>query len=249
TREQGEEPQVRNRLGLAYSRLREVNLDARSPDAALAAARTAVDLFEKLVSAHPAVAEYQHNLAYAYEDGSLIPALPAKQESAQRALAIREQLVRQDPENSTYLSALAFSYYNLAVYEQDNSRPARALEFLAKAGDLRERQRNNEPTNTANLSLLALTYELMQRMQQSMGGVDEGLHSLEQARTIRQELVRRDPNETSFQTGLADCYFALATAQSDHDREVSYYRQACEILEKQVDRIARDHPTIAVARR
>src|SRR5262249_1284781 len=42
---------------------------------------------------------------------------------------------------------------------------------------------------------------------------------------------------------------ALATAQSDHDREVSYYRQACEILEKQVDRIARNHPTIAAARR
>jgi tetratricopeptide (TPR) repeat protein len=137
-----------NQLARTYVRLHVVNQTARSRAAALAAAQTAVDLLEELVDKHPTVAEYRDNLSHAYDHlGQELDDKAGRRRTAQKALALREDLVRQDANNTSYLSSLAYSYYNIAVLERNDGRPGEALPLLEKARRLRERIAAKDPGN------------------------------------------------------------------------------------------------------
>jgi serine/threonine protein kinase/tetratricopeptide (TPR) repeat protein len=242
----GDDPRVLHELARAYVRLADVNKVMGSLEDALAAAQRSVDLFENLVNEHPAVAEYQSGLAAACEWLSIVPNEPAaKRQSVRRALSIRQELLRKEPDNAAYLSGLAMSYYNSAVVERDNERWPQALQLLEEARKLRKHLADKEPANTGNLSELARIHAAMHQMQGASAG---GLQSLERARRVREELAARDPNDADAQVGLADCYFLVANAHADPGQAVSSHQQACQTLEKLLERISHDHPTISGAR-
>jgi tetratricopeptide (TPR) repeat protein/predicted Ser/Thr protein kinase len=242
----GDDPRVLHELARAYIRLADVNKVMGSLEDALAAAQRSVDLFENLVNEHPIVTEYQNGLAAACEWLFILPsAPPARRQSVRRALCIRQELVRRDPDNAAYLSGLAMSYYNSAVLERDNERWPQARQFLDEARKVRKHLADKEPANTGNLIELARIHEAMHQMQ---GGSEEGLRSLGRARRVREQLAARNPNDADAQVALADCYFLLANAHADPDQAVSSHQQACQTLEKLLERSAREHPTISGAR-
>ena len=173
-------------------------------DLAIQAQGRAIDILGGRQHANPANGDFADNLAGCYEKLAALYVQAGKSADAiiahDQSIAIREELVRQQPDVPAYRDHLAWSYTDRAASERDPKKAVEALEWyrksvaqqeaVVKTFPARYSTQNNLATNYVDIGIIELDENL---------GV-EAAASFAKARDIRQRLVEEFPHARYFAT-------------------------------------------------
>ncbi len=133
-----EEPQLAGDLARAYNNLAVLLRNAERPADAEAAYLRAEPLWQELVDRNPGIPEYRLELAKCLNNVGILhlnaPILEPKpryaraESSLRRAIALREQLVKDHPDVPDYRSELAAGYVNLGTVFDETERSGEAVQ-------------------------------------------------------------------------------------------------------------------------
>jgi serine/threonine protein kinase len=161
----------------------------------------------------------------------------------ERALAIRQRLVREHPWIEGLEAELAWAYRALGNVQRDLGRNDEAIALLEQARFRFGRLVQENPSAAAesrNLSYhqnLAGTYQSIGTVRHAMGQRVEAVASYKEGIAILERLSREHPSNDEFPHNLAAIYGAIAHLQGAKESLASHER-ARTILE----RLTRDHP-------
>jgi tetratricopeptide (TPR) repeat protein len=130
--------------------------------------------------------------------------LEAARQSYQRAIELRQELVKHHPSEDQYQRELAGSHVNLAALALRNQRPQQAREELARAATLLRRQ----PLDVDNRNLLAGVYHnlaLAERRQ----APQQALEDFQEALKRWSDLLVEFPAVADFRRQAASTHFLL----------------------------------------
>jgi serine/threonine protein kinase len=182
-------------------------------------------------------------LAEAYEKVGRVQGAPAQSSlgdyagaltTQKRALAIRESLVRADPNNETPRRTLARSYLlvsHLAIY---TGQTAEALDQLQKARVLLEKLTAENPKNFNARSNLGTAYTLIGSIRQSQNDLPGALEYFRKSLAQAEEDAAANPNDAERRRDLsiANIYVGDAFyAMNNLTEAVGYHRKALGISE------------------
>jgi serine/threonine protein kinase/tetratricopeptide (TPR) repeat protein len=130
-------------------------------------------------------------------------------QSYRKALAIREQLARANPDDMQLQGALARNYIRVANVLGATGDFSGALETVRKALPITERMAasNNEP---ATADSLAGTYYFTARLLGQTGDPAGALENYRKASSIREAALQADPTNVSFNSHLAGDFEGMA---------------------------------------
>jgi serine/threonine protein kinase len=157
------------RRGLGFSLLNLGNLEFATGNPATARVHysRAAESYELLVKMSPEVVELKNNLAAVFNNiGAVEMTEPAAARAAfQRAVEIREELVKKVPGNPLFQLELGGSYFNLARLSTDDSK---AIDLLRKAIESQSRAVAINVNNQQFQSMLSVSWaEVIKRLDQS----------------------------------------------------------------------------------
>ena len=157
-------------------------------------------------------------------------------ESYRKALAIREQLVAQEPQNLDFRRQLASSYIklgNILWVQVDMQGP---LEFYGKALEINKQLAVEMPNDPEILSALAMSYGKFGYMHGANNHVNEAIENTRKAVEIMESLAVTYPNNVQIKDDLAISYDRVAeilTALTDkHEEALALMRKAQAIGEE-----------------
>ncbi|MEP6570540.1 MAG: protein kinase [Acidobacteriota bacterium] len=194
------------------------NLPGSTPSRELLVSR-ALEYLDKLASEAGKEPSLQLELAAAYDKigdiqgGFGTSHLGQRQkagESYRKALAIREALVTEAPDNVDFRQKLSTSYTKLGDILWVEVDINGALQFYGKALATNNKLAAEFPNDTQIRLDLAKSYENFGYMQGANGRADEALENLRKAVVIMEELAAADPNNTKLQYELASSYDKVA---------------------------------------
>ncbi len=189
---------------MAYYDLASSHRENGNLDLAIQAQGRAIDVLGGRQHANPANGDLADNLAGCYEKLAALYVQAGKSADAiiahDQSIAIREELVRQQPDVPAYRDHLAWSYTDRAASERDPKKAVEALEWyrksvaqqeaVVKTFPARYSTQNNLATNYVDIGIIELDENL---------GV-EAAASFAKARDIRQRLVEEFPHGRYFAT-------------------------------------------------
>jgi tetratricopeptide (TPR) repeat protein len=120
----------------------------------------------------------------------------------QRALALGEQLVRQEPGRADYLRDLSVSYNKMGDLMRALGQGDAARSFFQKALDLAEQLVRQEPGRADYLRDLSVSYERMGDLLANEGKQDEARTFYAKSLANREALIRQDPGRADLQLGI-----------------------------------------------
>jgi tetratricopeptide (TPR) repeat protein len=156
-----------------------------------------------------------------------------------RALALREGLLREDRGSPESRSDLALSHHNLGWLDTKTGRLESALTHNRKARELREALVREYPNEWRRASL-AQSCANLGWVLASRRRCDEARGCLARAREIQEDLLARQPTYVSYQVDLAvTCEYLVGLEEGD--AALAPQRRSVELREA----IARDAPSVA----
>jgi len=220
------------------------NLPGSTPSRELLVSR-ALDYLDKLASEAGQEPSLQLELAAAYDKigdiqgGFGTSHLGQRQradESYRKALAIREALVAEEPDNVDFRRKLSTSYTKLGNILWIEVDMTGALESYGKALEINKKLADEMPADTQIRSDLAMSYGKFGYLHGANGRVDEALQNTRKAVVLMEELAVADPNDTKIQSDLALSYDRVAEIitglTEDHAEALLLMRKAQNIGEK-----------------
>ena len=181
--------------------------------------RRALEYLDKLAGEAGQDPSLQLELASAYDrigkiQGGLFTSNLGQRKEADRsyrkALAIREALVAQEPENILFRRWLTTSYTRVAHILQVQADLPGALEYHGKALAVCKQNAADSPSDPKILSDLALCHAQFGYMQGLNGRTEEALENTRKAVVIMEELAAADPNDSKTRENLTYCYDRVA---------------------------------------
>jgi choice-of-anchor C domain-containing protein len=201
----------------------------------------AIALWGKLVQ--PGQPRFQKELADAYnyranghsDAGRIAEALQAHQQS----LAIREMLVRFNPDDPDAQRDLGGTLNNIGVLLSRKGRPAEALAMYCRAAEHAEISFAQAPQVIVNGRFLAISQGNIARMERDLGHTDQALAAYRRAVEVWRKLARDNPAIPSLHSSLFEAYRNLALYQ----RELKQTEQAertMRLAREMIDRLPGD---------
>jgi non-specific serine/threonine protein kinase/serine/threonine-protein kinase len=152
-------PDYQHNLRIAYEKIRDVRWGTGDREGAFDVYQKALAINQKLVAEHPQNMRYRRDLNIAHRKTGLMLAETGKlaeaSEHCQQAQRICEELSKADPVNASALADLngiAFTWYSLAIFANQNHQPALAREFAARGLALLKTQAEKRDANADTLS-------------------------------------------------------------------------------------------------
>ncbi len=174
--------------------------------------RDVASLYENTLELNPAAWAACQNLGgHLYLQGNYDAAIV----QFRRAIAIRNQLARDNPRNREYQEQLATAYVNLGTAQSRANRLAEAERAFRAAVEIRERLVNELNTVALCRSRLASTDEDLAIAQHDCGHALEALRSHSRAIDLREQLMRENPTIVEHQTALGWDYERLGALHQD----------------------------------
>ena len=166
-------------------------------DEAIAEYRQAVELSQRIVTAHPAEQQGRIHLATSLdglgnvlqEKGDTAGAL----ENRRKGLAIREELARLDPNNAHYRRQLAFSHHNVGLSLVQAGEPGPALSQFRQELSLFESLSAADPKDVQGRRNRSLAHKQIGDTLIRNGDVRGALAQYRHSYDIDHELVSADP--------------------------------------------------------
>ena len=124
---------------------------------------------------------------------------PDSRQYFSEAVAILEQLCREDPGNATYRHDLVAGYQGLGHQQAQVGQGAEAMASLRKALDLQRALVSEDPRNSRYQKDQVAILNSISLLQDNLGQDHDALAILADARTIVQELLRVDPQNDELQ--------------------------------------------------
>jgi serine/threonine protein kinase len=166
--------------------------------------REAADYWESVIAAYPAG---RGNLAYAYNElGNADPG--KKEEFFGKAIAIRQDLLREQPDDPGARQDLAIPYHNRAKYYLEHGQPDKALADLRQAAQLLEGLPRDHRGYREYLGTLISVYQGL-GLAFPEGSLERGDY-YKKAVGLAAEMARRFPDVFSAQDLLASSRYLLA---------------------------------------
>jgi serine/threonine protein kinase len=178
-----------------------------------------------------------------------IGSLPDALEAQRRALAIRERLASDHPEDPQIQGDLARSTHLVAAYLNELARPAEALPMYRSEVEIRERLARDHPERReAQDRLLASVQENIGLIVGQIGSPAEGLEWLRRSLASHERLAAGRPEVPEYQNNLAGSRFNLGSQLSAQGRLDEAIREVRLAAEAQ-GRLAGRHPNVAEYRK
>ncbi|MGE0549172.1 MAG: protein kinase [Kofleriaceae bacterium] len=153
--------------------------------------------------------------------------------AAESSLAIREQLVAQEPANAKWSGALANSLEMLA---QSQDEPSKVRPLIARA--IEHRRKMTAPTDIASQVNLLLSLMVEARVTHELRDLRAAEASQTEAAAIAQSLLNTDPKSALFATYVEQSLEIggdIAAARQQRSRAAHQYRAAIAALAPFVD--------------
>lgn len=161
----------------------------------------------------------------------------------QRAKAILERLVQENPSVSFYVGELAGMYVNVGANQQSLGQTQDALASYQRALALYERLTRESPSLHEYAVGLAQLYGNRALLEASLGRHVDSLASQEKALAIREKLARDNPSDPKFAASLAQSHHAVGVLQASNrqfEAAVGNFEKSLSIQLK----LMRDNPDV-----
>jgi tetratricopeptide (TPR) repeat protein len=178
---------LRLAINIASEQAAELSADGRKEEAA-AFGNRAVELADRMVTAHPQSSMAQEMLA------SALFARPGEA-NMERARKIYEQLLRDKPDHPVFRRNLALTLKNLSgsLYQRRDYRGG--LELAIQARDIDQRLSNEDPANQTALLDLAIDWSQMGAGFYNLNNWEKAKAAFEASIAIREKLVAANPKD------------------------------------------------------
>ncbi len=214
---------------------------------ALRSCSESVAILERLARDHPAVSQFQNDLATArHKLGYLQSAsglFREALESYRSALAIRERLAALNSSSTVFQRNLAQSHNNIGNLLSETGRLTEALESYRQALRIRDRLARHDATDARYQHELAESYHNIGNRLAETGQTTQALESYQRAVDIRERLVLNDPTLTKCEGDLSTDHFGIGVLLQDTGRPTAAmvsYKRALTIQQ----RLARENPAV-----
>ncbi|HKI36944.1 MAG TPA: serine/threonine-protein kinase [Gemmataceae bacterium] len=244
------DPRARRDLGLAYQRLGRIQIALGRTDDAVQAYRQAVAIQQGLAEEAPNdpepradMAKSYNNLAILYRGGNVKPDFARADEALDRALALKEDLVRERPDNPEYQVSLAKSLVGRGQLERQRGRADLTEGPLLRAVDLLEAVVRDHGDRAAYRAELAAAVNSAGALYLATDRQAAAESSFQRARDLFRSLAEAEPRVRSRRESLAAVYNNLgaACAALGHDADaVTAYESAVKLWEQFI----RDSPAL-----
>jgi tetratricopeptide (TPR) repeat protein/tRNA A-37 threonylcarbamoyl transferase component Bud32 len=244
----GSDANMQEELARNYSRVARIRELIGDKEEALAAARQALAIRERLVATNPGEVGHLQDLAESLSLlGDLSRATSGGPAEAlrffQQARAIREELIVRYPDVEQHYANLAHTLAKLgSLYRTTGDYPA-ALELLEEARARADRIADNDSAAATNQSRLAAIYLSLGALYQTTEKRTEALHAYDQALSIYERLAQTHPGESGYQHDAATTLQNIATLQMVAETTTS----AIESLNKAraiQEKLVRENPAV-----
>jgi tetratricopeptide (TPR) repeat protein len=191
-----------------------LNAESGSPADALKSYQEAVDILEpEVASSASGDVSKRTELAIVFNNlGNLQVDLGRFDDARKihaKALALREGVVRERPDDAGSLFDLSYSEHNLGWLETKCSNPDAAMTHFRRAVALREKVLSMGPANGARRAELATTLNNLGWVIASTGRKDEGRDIYRRGVALLEQSISEQPNVVSFRANLVDILCAL----------------------------------------
>jgi len=182
---------------------------------------TALQYYQKLQSAleeqHEETVQERKELAEAYERVGKITNLIGSQADAlnahQRAIQIREELLRGNRADSDSLRALAVGYNEVGLIHRASGRASEARHALEQARKIMEDVLPSAPEDAQFLGTLARVHNSLGALQSETGEPANALRCYERALEIRERLLRENPADAQLRFDQANTEYNIGYLQ------------------------------------
>jgi serine/threonine-protein kinase len=228
-------------LGLVYANLSKV-------EEAVTAFQNAAKVLSELKRREPTTPDYQTALGVVYTNLAnlyfhTMRDLAKSEAARQAALAIQEQLVKQNPEVTQYRSDLAGGYYDLGLYYVLTRQLPKAKPLLEKALAFRQQLARENPGHPPLESELAESHFGLGTWHSANGENEQAIKANLLALAIQERLAKRFPGMADYRMALSRTYSNLGVAynstRSPQEAEAAFHKSLS--IRNQ---LARDHPEV-----
>ena len=247
-RQMPENRELLNVAGQLYTEMNLVLVELRDVSQAIETAAAAMQIAKKLVTLEPSNPDHRMGLATAMSSlGRAHFAAVQLEEGAasmREAVAIREQVVREQPQNVSYQRDLMVGYGSLGdILGYQNGLnlgdTAGAVAAFRRAFEIAQWLSEKDPADRkARFDLFSATLRLGSLMADDPEHRVEGLRQLEDAERIIAPLLAEDPKNARFQYNAAYLDRRLGSAFADSGRDAEAARRlqrAADELGRQLD--------------
>ena len=203
---------------------------------ALPLLRDALQTLEPLRLRYPEDTEIRRPLARAHTLLGISLSWNNQQEEGERemakALALGEELMRQNPSDNIFRQGLLDTTFQAAQLFE-NVDNARAFDFAARSRDLAEEMARSDPADIHARQNVAKSYSLLGQIAVALGKPGEAVGYLAKSAQVFAELVTRDPAQRAYKHDQGRVLMALGTAfhlRKDFPRAIETYDQALALF-------------------
>jgi tetratricopeptide (TPR) repeat protein len=237
-------PGMERSAGVSYRRIASTLVDAGLLSEALRSYEKSLAVRESLAKREPGNLRARRELAVIHIDlaNVLMGAGISKGDSvlaeahARKALAIAEDLARQDPKNAQGQSDLAFAYNKLGEVKH-TSAPTESADFLRVAIAITRSLLNADPNNNELRRWLSNREARLAEALAALGKRTEAIDHLTAANSLLKASVSRDPSQAGSKSDLMSVHCRLCDLHREAgnlDESLGYEQQA-RILLSQLD--------------
>jgi non-specific serine/threonine protein kinase/serine/threonine-protein kinase len=205
--------------------------------------RRALEYLDSLAKESTDDPSLQRELATSYQKVGEVQGRPATAnlgdtsgalDSCMKALAIREKLVEQEPDNKEDRRALATIYSRTAELLESTGESQASMDRYRKALAIREQLYAENPTDSATKRDLAISYFEIAEGQVNLGDIEGALESRRKMLPMFEALQSADPGNSTTRRNVALSHKKLGATLARLDRfeeSLGHYRKALEIEE------------------
>jgi tetratricopeptide (TPR) repeat protein len=158
----------------------------------------------------------------------------AKQK-CEKALEIRQKLLKTDPENVSYQSDVSMTLNNLSLMLWTMGRLEESKQRSEEALEMKEKLLQKDPENVSYQSGVSSTLSNLGLLLKNMGRLEESKQKYEKALEMKEKLLQTDPENKSYQSDVSMTLnnLGLLLKNMGHLEESKQrYEKALEMKEK-----------------
>ncbi|VTU08498.1 photosystem I assembly protein Ycf3 [Actinobacillus indolicus] len=197
-----------------------------------------IEKLGKLLEKHQSSYQQQRLVMVGYsEKGNLLESqgkLDDALDYYQKALAINESLVKQDPNDQQAQRDLSFSYENLGDIAVKQGSLDKALNYYQRGLEICESFAKQDQSDQDAQRDLSISYNKLGDILVMQGNFDRALSYYQRGLEIRESLAKQDQGDQDAQLDVSSSYERLsyiAEKQGNLDKVLSYNQRELEILE------------------
>jgi serine/threonine-protein kinase len=238
--EHADAPEVEAELAESHRRVAIIGAYTGAKEDPLPHLQIARERFEKLARQYPDRPEYRRQIALTLAEvgAALADRKPQRDEAIQAyrdAIAIHEELLKEQPANETTLDDLATTLCNLALTRaQQQGGSGEAIQITQRARDILKRLISLRPDSLRpRIQLAELHGNMYNNLVGNLRRQDEALQSSDDALAVYKELLEHAPQSPRFKTQLGmlhDNRGLLYSRRGKVDEAMREAREARRIL-------------------